>query len=95
MHSWRLSRRAEADIRAIWRTIAADNPKAADAVYNRIIDKIELAAEHPRIGAPRPSLGKDVRILVESPYIIVYAPRRNGVFVAAIVHGARDQRNWL
>lgn len=95
MPDWRLSRRAEDDIRSIYRTIAHDNPRAADDVFNRIMDRIEAAAAHPGIGAPRPELGKDARILVESPYIVIYRPDRIGIYVAAVVHGARDPANWL
>lgn len=87
--------RAEEDIRSIWRTIASDNPKAADHVFNSIMDRIELACEHPFIGSARPELGIGVRVLVESPYIIIYEPRENEIYVASIVHGARDQGNWV
>jgi toxin ParE1/3/4 len=95
MRKWRLSLRAEEDIRSIWRTIAADNPKAADGVFNRIMDHIERAAEHPGIGAPRPEIGDNVRILVESPYIVIYLPNDSGILVTAIVHGARDRASWV
>lgn len=95
MPRWRFSERAEADIRSIYRTIAHDNPRAADAVFQRILDRIETAAEHPLIGAPRPQFGEEARILVERPYIVLYRPDADGIYVAAIVHGARDPANWL
>jgi toxin ParE1/3/4 len=95
MPSYRLSRRAEDDLRSIWRTIAADNPRAADRMFMRIIDRIELAAEHPLSGAPRPEIGSHARIVIEGPYIIIYEPHDEGLVVSAIVHGARDQGNWM
>jgi plasmid stabilization system protein ParE len=41
------SPRAEDDLRDIWRAIAPDNQRAADALLRRILDKAELAAAHP------------------------------------------------
>jgi plasmid stabilization system protein ParE len=48
-----LTPRAEADLYDIWAVIAADNVRAADGVFRRIMHKVQLAAENPRIGAPR------------------------------------------
>jgi toxin ParE1/3/4 len=91
----RLTKRAQNDLRTIWRTIAADNERAADKIFTRIMDRIELAAEHPHSGAPRPELGPEARILVEAPYIVIYVPHDGGIVVSAVVHGARDQASWL
>jgi toxin ParE1/3/4 len=41
---YRLTPRAEQDLRDIWRTIATENEKAADALILRIFDKLGLAA---------------------------------------------------
>jgi toxin ParE1/3/4 len=90
-----LSRRAEDDLRDIWRAIAPDNERAADALLQRILDKAELAADHPRMGAPRPELSPTARILIEGRYIIIYEPMPYGILIVAVVYGPRDPETWL
>jgi toxin ParE1/3/4 len=92
---YRLTPRAEQDLKGIWRSIAAYNESAADALILRIFDKLELAASQPRMGVARPELSSTARILVEGRYIIIYEPMPFGVLVIAVVHGMRNPRNWL
>jgi plasmid stabilization system protein ParE len=66
-----LTPRAEADLFEIWATIAMDNAAAADKLFRRIMKKARLAAENPRMGAPRPELSPTARILVEGRYLII------------------------
>ncbi|KAA5600386.1 type II toxin-antitoxin system RelE/ParE family toxin [Blastochloris sulfoviridis] len=87
--------RVEADLYGIWSSIAADNVAAADGPYRRILNKVELAADLPGLGAARPELSPTARILVEGRYIVIYEPQPDGVLVVAIVHGMRDVENWL
>jgi toxin ParE1/3/4 len=52
--------------------------------YRRLID-------HPASGARRPALGRDIRIGVVSPYLVIYryAKAANTVTVLRILHGQR------
>jgi len=93
--SYRLTPRASQDLRDIWHTIAADNEKAADKLLMRIFERLELAAQHPRMGGARPELSATARVLVEGRYIVIYEPQPDGVVVVAIVHGMRDPEHWL
>lgn len=95
MAKYILSPRAEDDLRSIWRDIAPDNERAADALLRRILDKAELAAEHPYMGPARSELSPTARILIEGRYIAIYEPRAYGIFVVAIVYGPRDVEHWL
>ncbi|ESW87244.1 MULTISPECIES: type II toxin-antitoxin system RelE/ParE family toxin [unclassified Mesorhizobium] len=65
MASHRLTPRASQDLRDIWHTIAADNEKAADRLLMRIFERLELAAQHPKMGSARPELSATARVLVE------------------------------
>jgi plasmid stabilization system protein ParE len=60
---YRLSKRARSGLFKIYADIAQENPAAADALYLRIIGKIESAALHPGIGSPRPEFGETARML--------------------------------
>jgi toxin ParE1/3/4 len=91
----KLTPRAEADLFDIWATIAADNLRAADGVFQRIMHKLQLAADQPLIGAARPELSPTARILIEGRYLAIYEPEPDGVRVIAIVHGMRDPERWV
>jgi toxin ParE1/3/4 len=79
----------------IWLDIATDNEQAADKLIRRIYDKLDLAALHPNMGNARPELSATARVLGEAPYIVIYEPMPDGVFVVSVVHGMRDPEHWL
>lgn len=95
MAKYIFSPRAEEDLRDIWRSIAPDNERAADSLLRRILDKAELAAGQPLMGAPRPELSATARILIEGRYVVIYEPMTYGIFVVAVVYGPRDVDSWL
>lgn len=74
MAEYRLTPKAEADLRAIWHYIAADNETAADALFSRLLDKLDLACQHPEMGVARPDLSATARILLVGAYVILYEP---------------------
>jgi len=92
---YRLTSRAEQDLRDIWQTIAPENERAADALLLRIFKKLDLAAGQPHMGAARPELSPTARILIEGRYVVIYEPTPYGVLVVAVVHGMRDPEQWL
>jgi toxin ParE1/3/4 len=90
-----LTPRASRDLRDIWHATAIDNEKAADKLLIRIFDKLELAAQHPKMGTARPELSATARLLIEGRYVVIYEPQPEGVLVVAVVHGMRDPEHWL
>lgn len=95
MADYRLTPRAQNDLREIWRTIAADNEPAADSLVDRFLDKFDLAARHPEMGVARPDIAERARVLIEGRYIAIYEPTSYGILVVAIVHGMRDPSHWM
>lgn len=95
MAEYRLTPRAEQDLRALWHSIARDNPSAADALLIRLLDRLDLAASQPLMGIARPELSATARLLVEGSYIVIYEPATYGVLAVAIVHGMREPQSWL
>jgi toxin ParE1/3/4 len=57
--------------------------------------KVQLAADFPHMGAPRPELSPTARILIEGRYIAICEPQPDGVMVVAIVHGMTDPESWM
>ncbi len=88
--SYVFSPRAEQDLRDIWRWVAAQNKPAADALLSAFFERLELAAQYPRMGVRRPDLGELACILVVGDYVIIYEPHDEHLLVVAIIHGARD-----
>jgi toxin ParE1/3/4 len=93
------TRRAEDELRAIWRYIAEknDNEPAADRILLAIGEKIELLREHPRIGPRRSDIAEGARLLIEGHFLILYETHPDmdegpieAVEVVSIVDGRRD-----
>ena len=95
MSKYKLSPRAQRQIRLIWRDIAVENEAAADRLFGKLFDKFQLVAEHPSMGPARPEIGPLVRLIIEGRYIAIYEPTGYGVEIVAVVHGMREPSKWL
>ncbi|MDI6027827.1 type II toxin-antitoxin system RelE/ParE family toxin [Corticibacterium sp. UT-5YL-CI-8] len=95
MAEFRLTPRAEQDIRDIWHTIASDSEKAADALVLRLFAKFHLAKTQPKMGRALQEVAPNVRILIEGRYLILYEPAGDDLLVVAVVHGMRNPDEWL
>jgi toxin ParE1/3/4 len=84
------SREALQDQTEIWLSIAEDNLRAADGVYDRINDAIRMLADHPEAGRLREELRPGLRCLPVGSYLIFYSLGRGTLDVRRIMHGARD-----
>jgi toxin ParE1/3/4 len=65
------SRRAEEELRQIWRHIAAGNPAAADRLLLRLDEKLQLLRDFPGIGTLRDDIRPGLRMLVEGNYLLL------------------------
>ncbi|BCH27668.1 hypothetical protein MesoLjLc_75520 [Mesorhizobium sp. L-8-10] len=95
MARYKLTPRAQRDMRDIWRNIALGNENPADRLLDRLFDKFELVAGHPEMGVARPELSETARILIDDRYISIYEPAPYGILVIAVVHGMLDPAIWL
>jgi addiction module RelE/StbE family toxin len=89
----RWDRRAITDLEAIYAYIAADNPKAAKRVVDRIEKSVSRLLFMPMSG--RPGVKKGMRLLVvpRAPYIVVHRVRSKTVDILAVLHTARRRRS--
>ena len=78
----------------IWAYMAME---ASEETATRFVGSIETTIgrlrQAPRIGAPRPVLGPDLRALFHPPYAIYYLVHGEAetiVTVVRVLHGARD-----
>lgn len=80
---------ARADLLAIWLDVAADDPAAADRLFDRLGARVRILKTCAKAGRLRPDIAPDARVLVERPYLILYRFVPGGVQVVRVPHGAR------
>jgi toxin ParE1/3/4 len=87
-----VSRRAEADLRSVWRYIASDNPAAADRVLLGIDKRMQILRRFPEIGTLRNDIRRGMRMLVEGSYLLLYEydSKKDEVELMAVVDGRRE-----
>ena len=68
--------------------MVAARPPGHTGLIERLYDRL---GAHPGIGAPRPALGRNIRIGIVSPYIVIYrhTDADDTVTVLRVVHGRR------
>jgi plasmid stabilization system protein ParE len=87
---WKLSRRAQADLRRIGYYIARDNPRAAAGWVRKLQARVRLAGRSPGLGRRVPELERDdIREAIVGTYRIVYIVRAKLVEVLTIFEGHR------
>lgn len=89
---------AREDIGEIFFYIAADSPKSALAMTDKITDKIDTLAKLPLIGkiVPDNELAKqEYRMLIIDNYIAFYKVIDDEVIVYGVLHGMRDYPDLL
>ncbi len=92
-----ISPAAESDLEDIWAVIAAENPSAATRLLRKIGLQIDRLATQPRLGPRRRDIRPATRMLVVSPYLILFethpdtdeGPVRE-VEIIRVVDGRRD-----
>lgn len=66
------SNQAREELLNIYVTIGLENPSAADRIYDRIERRAQQLADQPKMGPRRPDIRPATRMLVETPYLILY-----------------------
>ncbi|MDQ2087953.1 type II toxin-antitoxin system RelE/ParE family toxin [Herbivorax sp. ANBcel31] len=95
MHTLRINPLALQDLKDIKEYISneLDNPKAANRMIDKIINKYESLVNHPFIGSnlsTKIGINTDFRFLVCEKYILFYKADAKYVYVYRILYGSRD-----
>jgi toxin ParE1/3/4 len=93
MAKFRISRRADADLDAIWDYIARASVQAADKVEAEIHSEIKGLAEMPGMGHEREDVANpSYRFWRVYSYLVAYRMEGRTLIVVRVVHGAQDLR---
>ena len=85
-----LSAGALADLDDLLDYLACEAGSRVAANYRRdLFHLFELLTDAPALGAPRPSLGRRVRVSVVAPYLVIYRLDGKTPTVLRILHGRR------
>ena len=93
--TYRLAKRARADVLDIWRHIATDNEIAADRFIDLVIRRFRLLGENPYAGRLREDLRPGYRSFAVGEYLILYRVGDPGAQILHVVHGRRDIKALL
>ena len=80
---------ALAEVAGIYRYIAADDPKAAGRIVERIRAAVRLLADLPHRGRPGRWPGTRELIIPGTPYIVPYRVKGDLIEILRVFHGAR------
>jgi toxin ParE1/3/4 len=87
-----VTKRAEEDFRAIWRSIARHDENAADRLLLRIDEQMQLLRRFPEMYVARDDIRPGLRMMVEGNYLVLYEYHRPEALIEiiAVVDGRRD-----
>lgn len=80
---------ARFDIDEIYNHIEADNPRAADQVFLRIIAAVQALGDMSHRGRPGRWPGTRELVVPRTPYIVPYRVRGQVIEILRVFHGAR------
>ena len=86
------TRRGRSDLAEILRYIRQDSRSAGRRFHTQMIQMFQRLADHPKMGERRPEFGMDLRSLPHGNYVVFYRPRKDGISLVRVLHGARDLR---
>ena len=86
---------ARADLMAIGRYIAADDPERALSFVAELEAKAIQAAERPASFPARGDISPGLRVAVHGRYLLFFRDLPDEVRIVRILHGARDLRRIL
>jgi plasmid stabilization system protein ParE len=86
----RLAPEAVEDLESIFRYICLHDPRAANAIRQRLFDRITQLGQFPNMGPASREI-EGLRELTEGSYVICYDVTIESVNVLRVFHGAQDR----
>ena len=77
---------ADSNLDQVEEYIAQENPPAAVATVNKIIDSVQMLADYPTVGKRGRERGTRELVIVGLPYIVIYAVHREALVILRVLH---------
>jgi len=77
---------ADANLDQVEEYTAGDNPPAAVATANKIIDAAQMLSDYPTIGKRGRERGTLELVVAGLPYIVIYAVQREELVILRVLH---------
>ncbi|MEX2026638.1 MAG: type II toxin-antitoxin system RelE/ParE family toxin [Pirellulaceae bacterium] len=92
MTRYSISWRARGHLKAIWKYVAqhSQSDAVASRVISQLLDRFRFLSANPGVGTRRDDIAPGVRIFSTGAYVVYFLPKKQGVSIAAVYHGARD-----
>jgi toxin ParE1/3/4 len=85
-----VSDEADNDLLLIFSYLSQNSFQAAELFASEIKRCLANVSAFPFSGSPRLRLGPDIRSVVVSPYLILYAVRSDHITILRVLHGSRN-----
>ena len=97
MPTYRLTRQADADLKAIYRYTRRTWDRAQAAHYaSQLHQRFRMLADNPHTGIRRDALQPPgLHSFVHGSHVIFYQPQPYGVLIVRVLHGSQDVRRHL
>lgn len=92
MKRYRIAPAARDDLKRISHYIAVErqSPEGANRLRGYFLDSFRRLARSPLIGQACPEFGPNMRIWPMGNYVVLYQPRKGGIDIVQVAHGAQD-----
>ncbi|KRE13770.1 hypothetical protein ASE66_16415 [Bosea sp. Root483D1] len=91
----RWTKRALAEIDAIFAYVSTDSPTAAERLALLIETKVQSLLDHPNLGRPGRVDGTREFVVTGTPYILPYRVRNGRVEILAVLHASQQWPDQL
>ncbi|WP_299176685.1 type II toxin-antitoxin system RelE/ParE family toxin [uncultured Brevundimonas sp.] len=87
----RLSCKARADLQHVYiQGVELFGHRQADIYIDGLLGQMDLIADFPRIGVPRPEFGPNTHVLSYKSHAVIYRVDEDQVFIRRVRHGLED-----
>lgn len=87
---FRLTLKADADLRDVWLHVAQDSVDAADRLIDRFTEKFEFLADHPGVGTRMERYRPGLRAFSVGHYVVFFHLQDDALVIYRVLHGARN-----
>lgn len=81
---------AQTDLEEIWNHIALNSVRSANKIIDDIEHTLSILFEYPKMGRPRPELGRDILSFPIGRYVLFYITTKDDLHLVRVLHHARD-----